>query len=161
VTESYRRSTDLVTAAARWVTIGWVLRGSRATTTGSEVVACTLSRGRVWRGQGRRGCVWHELGRRGHMWHSVRLRSTWRRIVGLDEKRESKSSGGVPEQAEGKDDSSKTTCWETNRRFVVRLRHRCPLCSEEYQWKTSTGARDKLMGSNGRGVWVAGAPEDP
>jgi hypothetical protein len=38
------------------------------------------------------------------------------------EKRESKSSGGVPEEAKEKDDSSKTTCWETNKRLVVRHR---------------------------------------
>jgi hypothetical protein len=73
--------------------------------------------------------------------------------------RESKSSGGVPEEAKGKNDSSKTTCRETNRRFVLRSRHRHPLCSEEYPRKTQ--ARGDLVGSSGRGVRVAGAPEDP
>jgi hypothetical protein len=47
--------------------------------------------------------------------------------AGLDEKRESKSSGGGSEEAKGKDDSSKTTCREINRWFVVRSRHRYPL----------------------------------
>jgi hypothetical protein len=54
----------------------------------------------------------------------------------LDEKRESKLSGGVLEEAKGKDDSSKTTCRETNRRSVVRSRHLYPLCLEEYSRKT-------------------------
>jgi hypothetical protein len=46
------------------------------------------------------------------------------------------SSGGVLDEAKGKDDSSKTTCQETNRRFVLRSRHWYPLCSEEYPTKT-------------------------
>jgi hypothetical protein len=58
------------------------------------------------------------------------------RTAGLDEKRESTSSGGVMKEAKGKDDSSKTTCRETNRRFVLRMRHRYPLCSKEYPRKT-------------------------
>jgi hypothetical protein len=57
-------------------------------------------------------------------------------IVGLNEKRESKSSGGVLEEAKGKDDSSKMTCRETNKRFIVTSRHRYPLCLEEYPRKT-------------------------
>jgi hypothetical protein len=62
------------------------------------------------------------------------------RIARLDEKRECKSSRGVPEEAKGKDDSSKMMCRETNRRFMVRFRHRYPLCSEEYPRKnTPTG----------------------
>jgi hypothetical protein len=55
----------------------------------------------------------------------------------LDEKRESKSLGGVSEEAKGKDDSSKMTCQETSRWFVVRSRHGYPLCSEEYRRKTN------------------------
>jgi hypothetical protein len=54
----------------------------------------------------------------------------------LNKKRESKSLGGVPDEANEKDDLSKTTCWETNRRFMVRSRHRYPLCSKEYPRKT-------------------------
>jgi hypothetical protein len=49
---------------------------------------------------------------------------------------ESKSSGGVLEEAKGKDDSSKTTCQESNKRFMVRSRHQYPLCLEEYPRKT-------------------------
>jgi hypothetical protein len=51
--------------------------------------------------------------------------------VGLDVNRESKSSRDVPEEAKGKDNSSKATCRETKRRFVKRSRHRYPLCSQE------------------------------
>jgi hypothetical protein len=54
----------------------------------------------------------------------------------LDEKRESKSPGGGPEDAKGKYDSSKTTCRGINRWFMVRSRHWYPLCSEEYPRKT-------------------------
>jgi hypothetical protein len=54
----------------------------------------------------------------------------------MDEKRESKSLGGVLKEAKEKDDSSKVTYRETNMRFVVRYRHRYPLCSKEYQRKT-------------------------
>jgi hypothetical protein len=50
--------------------------------------------------------------------------------VGVDEKRESKSLGGVSEEAKRKDDSSKMAYRETNRWFMVRLRHRYPLYSE-------------------------------
>jgi hypothetical protein len=60
-------------------------------------------------------------------------------IVGLDEKRELKSSGGGPKEAKGKDDLSKMTCREINRQFVVRSRHRYPLWSNEYPRKTLTG----------------------
>jgi hypothetical protein len=55
--------------------------------------------------------------------------------VGLDEKRESKSSRGWPEEAKEKDDSSKTTCREINRWFVVRSRHWYPIWSDEYPRK--------------------------
>jgi hypothetical protein len=45
-------------------------------------------------------------------------------------------TGVVPEEAKGKDDSSKMMCQETNMRFVVRSRHRYPLCLEEDPRKT-------------------------
>jgi hypothetical protein len=47
--------------------------------------------------------------------------------AGLNEKRESKSSGGGSEEAKGNDDSSKMTYRGINMRFVVRSRHRYPL----------------------------------
>jgi hypothetical protein len=82
--------------------------------------------------------------------------------VELDEKRESKSSGGVLEEANGKDDSSKTTCWETNKRFVARSRHWYPLCLVEYPRKTHRQEHGaSLWGGVARGVWVTCAPEDP
>jgi hypothetical protein len=49
--------------------------------------------------------------------------------------REFKSSrgggGGCLEKAKGKEDSSKTTCRETNKRLDEMSRHRYPLCSDE------------------------------
>jgi hypothetical protein len=56
--------------------------------------------------------------------------------MGLDEKKEFKSSGGGLEEAKGKDGSSKMMRWENNRRFMVRSRRQYPLCSEEYRRKT-------------------------
>jgi hypothetical protein len=61
---------------------------------------------------------------------------------------ESKSSGGVPKEAKGKDDSSKTTCRETNMRFMLRSRHRYPLCLEEYPKMTHRQER-------GASLWEA------
>jgi hypothetical protein len=49
---------------------------------------------------------------------------------------ESMSSGNGPKEAKGKNDSSKTMCQEINRRFMIRSRHRYPLCSDEYLRKT-------------------------
>jgi hypothetical protein len=91
--------------------------------------------GHVWRGQGRRGHAWYRLGRRGCTWHGDSLRGTCNRrrvgwsyglTAGLDEKGESKSSGGGSKEAKGKDGWSKTTCPKINMRFVVRSRHRYP-----------------------------------
>jgi hypothetical protein len=50
-----------------------------------------------------------------------------RQPTGLDEKRESKSSGRGSKEAKGNDDSSKMTCREINRWFMVRSRHWYPL----------------------------------
>jgi hypothetical protein len=39
--------------------------------------------------------------------------------------------GAVPKESKGKEDSLKTTCFETHMWFVERLRHQYPLWLEE------------------------------
>jgi hypothetical protein len=68
---------------------------------------------------------------------------------------------GLLEEAKGKEDSSKTTCQETNRWFMERSRHRYPLMLRGVaKEETLIGAKSKLMGSGGKEVGVVNAPKD-
>jgi hypothetical protein len=53
----------------------------------------------------------------------------------------------VPAEAKGKDDTSMTTCQESNRRFVQISRHRYPIVPRGVpEEDTPTGAGGELMG---------------
>jgi hypothetical protein len=98
------------------------------------------AQGRAWHRWGRQSCAWCGLARQGRAWRDDSLRSTCnRRGVGWSNRSNQKIGlegvqvveRFVSEEATSKDDSSKMTCRETNKWFMVRSRHRYPLCSEE------------------------------
>jgi hypothetical protein len=66
----------------------------------------------------------------------------------------------VPEEAKGKDDMSMTTCQGSNRRFVQISRHRYPIVPRSTQGRRTNRSGGRAYGSDGRSVWVAGAPND-